>query len=107
MRLFFIPSKTDCSIILHEGTRILGILLPTIILLLRPSETTLTPIHTQSVTQILSFATSSPVAFKEATAKLEPSARETMEQSVRRAMGGAASTNAQASAKPQISLRSF
>lgn len=76
-------------------------------MLLRPSDTTLTPIHTQSVNQLLAFATSSPTPFKEATSKLEPAAREILEQSVRRAMGSTTSAGAQNASKPQISLRSF
>jgi len=90
-----------------QRTRLLGVFLPTIILLLRPSETASTPIHTQSVTQLLSFATTSPVAFKDATGKLDPPTREALEQSVRRAVVSAASAGGQNKPKPQISLRSF
>lgn len=87
------------------GTRTLGVFLPTIALLLSgvPSA-----VLSQSVAQLLLYATSSPSAFKEATAKLEPPTRELLEQSVRRAVGaGSASTTAQSAVKPQISLRSF
>jgi len=91
-----------------QRTRILGVLLPTIILLLRPFENPATSIHTQSVTQLLAFASASPAAFKEATGKLEAGARETMEQSVRKAVGGSVGGGTSINgAKPQISLRSF
>ena len=93
---------------LLQGTRILGVLLPTVILLLRPTDAAATPIHAQSVSQLLAFASTSPTAFKEATNKLEPAARETMEQSVRKAVGNSGSGGGSStSAKPQISLRSF
>jgi len=90
-----------------QRTRILGILLPTIVLLLRPSEPSPTPIHTQSVAQILSFAKSSPASFKEATGRLDPAAKDLLEQSVRKAVGNTLSAGGQNAPKPQISLRSF
>ncbi|KAJ8482572.1 hypothetical protein ONZ51_g5279 [Trametes cubensis] len=69
--------------------RALGVIIPVLIL----------------VTQLLSLAAASPAAFKDATGKLEPSARETLETSVRQALGNRAATAEPA--KPQISLRSF
>ena len=89
------------------GTRLLGVLLPTIALLLLNAQSSPSPVTSQSVVQLLAFATTSPVAFKDAAAKLEPETRELLEQAVRRAVGGNAAAQAQASAKPQISLRSF
>ncbi|KAL1740521.1 armadillo-type protein [Schizophyllum fasciatum] len=91
----------------EHRTRLLGILLPTIALLLLNAQSSPSPVTAQSVVQLLSFATTSPVAFKDAAAKLEPETRELLEQAVRRAVGGNSTAQAQASAKPQISLRSF
>ena len=70
----------------------------------QPSATD--PVRSQTATQLLSYATSSPVAFKEAASKLDQSIRDLLEQSIRRAIGSNASA-ASATAKPQISLRSF
>ncbi|EIW85333.1 clathrin-coated vesicle protein [Coniophora puteana RWD-64-598 SS2] len=89
-----------------KRSRLLGVILPTMTLCLRPSQSTLSPLHSITVKQLLSFATSSPDAFKEATNHLDVSAREPLEQSLRRALGGNGQGNQQA-AKPQISLRSF
>ncbi|TFK60204.1 clathrin-coated vesicle protein [Pluteus cervinus] len=87
----------------EHRARLLGVLLPTISLLLSAHATPITP---QIVQQLLFYASSSPVAFKEAAGKLEPTTRELLEQSIRRAVGTSASAAGQA-AKPQISLRSF
>ncbi|KAJ6526020.1 clathrin-coated vesicle protein [Mycena capillaripes] len=89
-------------------TRLLGVLLPTITLLLTNPQAAATPVTSQSVKELLTYATSSPAAFKEAAGKLDPVTRELLEQSVRRAVGaGSQSTTTQNAAKPQISLRSF
>lgn len=88
--------------------RAFGILLPTLTLLLDPSQATPPPLHTQALNQLLIFASSSPVAFKEATGKLDQATRERLESSVRTALSNKLSgTAAQQAAKPQISLRSF
>lgn len=89
------------------GPRLLGVLLPAMALLLDPSKTTPSLVHVQTIAHILSFATSAPVAFKEATGKMDQAAKETLEVSVRQALGGAGATASQQSARPQISLRSF
>ncbi|KAJ7675207.1 armadillo-type protein [Mycena rosella] len=91
-----------------QRIRLLGVFLPTITLLLSNPQAAATPVVSQSVRELLTYATSSPAAFKEAAGKLDPPTRELLEQSVRRAVGGgnAASAN-QNAAKPQISLRSF
>jgi len=89
------------------GIRLLGILLPTVSLVLDPTCTPPSALHTQGVTQMLSYATSSPAAFKEATAKLTPAMRETLETSIRQAVGNRNTTQGQQATKPQISLRSF
>ncbi|KAJ6577043.1 clathrin-coated vesicle protein [Mycena vulgaris] len=89
-------------------TRLLGVLLPTITLLLSNPQASATPVVSQSVRELLTYATSSPAAFKEAAGKLDPATRELLETSVRRAVGGAGATTAsQNAAKPQISLRAF
>jgi len=89
-------------------TRLLGVLLPTITLLLSNPQAAATPVMSQSIRELLTYATSSPAAFKEAAGKLDHGTRELLEQSVRRAVGGGAAAPAsQNAAKPQISLRSF
>jgi len=88
--------------------RVLGILLPTLTLLLDPNQTTPSPLHAQALNQLLIFASSSPVAFKEATGKLDQGIRERLEGAVRNALSNKSSAaTAQQTAKPQISLRSF
>ncbi|KAF8584408.1 ARM repeat-containing protein [Ramaria rubella] len=87
---------------------LLGILLPTLVLLLDPSKSPSSPIHVLTVTHLLGFATGSPVAFKEVAGKLNQGVRDTLEMSIRQAVGGGSKIAAQAaSSKPQISLRSF
>ncbi|KAI1790592.1 clathrin-coated vesicle protein [Ganoderma leucocontextum] len=85
--------------------RALGVMMPVLILLLDPSRQPPTPLHTQGVTQLLSLAAVSPAAFKDATGRLEQSMKDTLETSVRQALGGKAQSAEPA--KPQISLRSF
>lgn len=85
-------------------------LLPTISLLLVPNSTSqalATSVIAQTVSQLLSFATTSPAAFKEAAAKVDAATHELLEQSIRRAVGGRAGASNASQAKPQISLRSF
>ena len=99
------------------GPRLLGVLLPTISLLLPNSSspppptisTTATLIMTQTTAQLLYFATTSPSAFKEAAGKLDASTRELLEHFIRRAMaGGDGDVGGTGQVvKPQISLRSF
>ncbi|KAF8148271.1 clathrin-coated vesicle protein [Crassisporium funariophilum] len=93
-----------------QRPRVLGVLLPTISLLLsntQPLQANATQVTAQTIAQLLSFATTSPPAFKEAAGKLDTSTRELLEQSIRRAMGGASGASGASAAKPQISLRSF
>ncbi len=91
------------------GVRAFGVLLPTLTLLLDPSsQAAPPPLHTQALNQLLIFASSSPVPFKEATGKLDPETRERLESSVRNALSNKLTgAMAQQAAKPQISLRSF
>ena len=104
--------------ILYLGPRLLGVLLPTISLLLSNNSspppptisTTATSVANQTTAQLLSFATTSPSAFKEAAGKLDASTRELLEHSIRRTMAGAGAGGLGGTgqvAKPQISLRSF
>ncbi|KAJ3781084.1 clathrin-coated vesicle protein [Lentinula aff. detonsa] len=89
-------------------TRLLGVLLPTISLLLANSQNSPSPVVAQSIKQLLSYATISPTAFKEAASKLDAPTRELLETSIRRAVGGGPQTaTVQNTVKPQISLRSF
>ncbi|KAI0311044.1 clathrin-coated vesicle protein [Amylostereum chailletii] len=87
--------------------RLLGVLLPTLTILLDPTPGTTAPAHTQAIAQILSLAAASPVAFKEAAATLDQGTRERMEGSVRNALASRTASSPTQSAKPQISLRSF
>ncbi|PIL25912.1 hypothetical protein GSI_11665 [Ganoderma sinense ZZ0214-1] len=85
--------------------RALGVVMPVLILLLDPSRQPPTPLHTQGVTQLLSLAAASPAAFKDATGRLEQTMKDTLETSVRQALGNKAQSAEPA--RPQISLRSF
>lgn len=101
--LKFTVDRTNSS---SQGARLLAVLLPTMTLLLEPASTPLPGLHTQTIGQVLIFAASSPLAFKEATMKLNVETREVLEASVRQALGGG-KTAASDAHKPQISLRSF
>lgn len=92
---------------LSTETRLLGVLLPTIALLLTNDQPNPPPVMAQSIAQLLAYAKAAPIAFKDATGKLDEGTRELLEGSVRRALGGSAVGNQAAAAKPQISLRSF
>ena len=107
-----VSPSTYIILCFSPGLNALGLLLPVLILLLDPGRKPPTVLHTMAVNQILSWATASPGPFKDATSRLEKEEREILEASVRQAvqdmqnpMSGA-STNL-ATAKPQISLRSF
>ena len=88
-------------------SRLLGVLIPAIGLLLDPTSPDPPTIHSLAVAQLLSLATASPVAFKEATAKLDATAKDILESSIRQAIGSNGASAGQSSSKPQISLRSF
>ncbi|EJD52751.1 ARM repeat-containing protein [Auricularia subglabra TFB-10046 SS5] len=90
-----------------KRTLALAVLLPVQVMLLDPARSPPSQLHVNAVAQLLSFATTTPVAFKEATAKLHAPIREKLETSVRQAIGGASAGQSAQSAKPQISLRSF
>lgn len=110
-RMYFFFFRTEsrliCFFFLQTGIRLLGILLPTVSLILDPTSSPPSALHMQGVAQLLSYATSSPAVFKEATATLNPVMRETLERSIRQAVGNRGSAQGQQAAKPQISLRSF
>lgn len=90
----------------EQRPRLLSVLLPTVTLLLRPSQMPSSTIHSSGIAHLLSLAASSPASFKEATTQLDPSVREVLEMSIRKAVEGTAGA-VQQSIKPQISLRSF
>lgn len=90
-----------------QRSRLLSVLIPATTLLLRPSQTPPSTVHSSGIAHLLSLAASSSASFKEATTQLDPSVREVLEMSIRKAVEGAAATAVQQSVKPQISLRSF
>ncbi|PPQ91330.1 hypothetical protein CVT25_003770 [Psilocybe cyanescens] len=90
--------------------RLLGVFLPTISLVLAntsPAQPVAASMTSQTIAHLLSFATTSPLAFKEALGKLDASTRELLEHCIRRAVGSSSTGSSQPAAKPQISLRSF
>ncbi|KAF9474335.1 clathrin-coated vesicle protein [Pholiota conissans] len=94
----------------EQRARLLGVFLPTISLLLAntaPSQPIAAATTSQTIAQLLSFATTSPSAFKEAAGKLDAPTRELLELCIRRTVGGGAGGAAHSAVKPQISLRSF
>lgn len=101
--------QSDCqaSNALFPGVRLLCVLLPTATLVLDPNCSPPSPLHTQGITHLLSYATSAPTAFKEATGTLQNSTREVLETSIRQAVGGMGGAKQPQASKPQISLRSF
>ncbi|CAK5267776.1 unnamed protein product [Mycena citricolor] len=93
--------------------RLLGVLLPTMTLLLSSPQS---PVAASTVKELLGYASASPAAFKDAAAKLDPAVRDVLENAIRKAVVGgtglagsanAAAKGSGASGKPQISLRSF
>ena len=75
-------------------------------MVLEPNTTPPPGLHTQTMREVLTFATVSPLAFKEATNKLNAETREVLETSVRQVLGGGKAAASDVH-KPQISLRSF
>lgn len=84
-----------------------AVLLPTLILLLDPDlKSNLA--HDLATSQLLDLAVKDPAAFKDATAALDDPIRLRLESAVRQAVTSRQSgQKAAASAKPQISLKSF
>jgi hypothetical protein len=90
----------------EHKARVLGILLPTFMLLLGSSNES-SPYHSLGVKGFLQFASTAPQAFKEATGKLDQQQKSILEGAVREALAGGTSTNTSKTAKPTIALRSF
>lgn len=97
--------KLTCNYIL--GPAMFGILLPTLSLFLSSSTNPTSSLPTVAVSHLLTLATTWPVAFKEAAAKLDQEVRDTLEGSIRQAVGGKKAASQPGIVKPQISLRSF
>lgn len=93
--------------VLSPGVRLLCVLLPTATLVLDPSCSPPSPLHAQGITHLLSYATSAPAAFKEATGTLSNTTRDVLETSIRQAVEGMGPAKQAQASKPQISLRSF
>ena len=87
-------------------TQTLAFILPIMTLYLQPHTKSLTSIHQQTLTQILSFASASPNTFKEVTSELEASSKDILEFSVKQALSGVKVAGVETT-KPQISLRAF
>jgi hypothetical protein len=90
---------------LIAGARVFNVLVPLIGLLLRCSQAHTMAVKSQTVAQLLSFATTSPLLFKEAAGKLDPTTKDLVEQSLKSAAG--VLLGGQTISKPSISLRSF
>ncbi|KAG8730584.1 hypothetical protein FRC10_002585, partial [Ceratobasidium sp. 414] len=91
----------------EHRSRVLGALLPPISGLLGSGEKS-GSIHAAAVSQVLSFATLSPAAFKEAAGLMNQTQRDLMEGSIRQAVADRGKSGTQAlTSKPQIALRSF
>lgn len=91
-------------------TRAYTVLLPTLILLLDPNATPLTPTHALVVANLLGLASAAPSSFRDATATLEAGAKGVLETSIRQSVESRSKASASAETKkaaPQIALRSF
>lgn len=103
------PYSLILSIIHHTGFLVLAVLLPTVAVLLDPTQTALNAAHEKVISLVLGWATAAPVAFKEVMEKLDQGVREILEGSVRLAVTGSRNQTsaAQPAAKKQISLKAF
>lgn len=100
----FICTRADHTL----GQGALGVILPTLALLLDPSRTSPSPVHAQSISIILGFATSSPGPFKDVVDNLDNASREVIETSIRQALSARQqATTSHVASKPQISLKAF
>jgi hypothetical protein len=102
-----LPYGSVLPIDLLVGAAALGVILPTLALLLDTSRSPPSPLHVQTIPIVLGLATSAPAPFKEVTEKLDATVRETLQAAVRQALAGRQQLSAQSSAKPQISLKAF
>jgi hypothetical protein len=93
----------------HTGSIVLAVFLPTVAVLLDPTQMPLNAAHEKAISLVLGWATAAPVEFKEVMERLEQGVREVLEGSVRLAVTGGRSqtVTAQPSAKKQISLKAF
>ncbi|KAG8716699.1 hypothetical protein FRC08_008984 [Ceratobasidium sp. 394] len=92
----------------EHRSRVLGALLPPISGLLGGGGEKSSLIHAAAVSQILSFASLSPAAFKEAAGLMNQVQRDLMENSIRQAVVNRGNSAMQTlTSKPQIALRSF
>ena len=100
---------TSAHVADNTGSLALAVLLPTVAVLLDPTQSPLNPAHEKSISLVLGWATAIPVAFKEVMEKLDQGVREVLEGSIRLAVaGGPGQTSAtQPTAKKQISLKAF
>ncbi|ELU42761.1 HEAT repeat protein [Rhizoctonia solani AG-1 IA] len=98
----------DQILIMISGPRVLGALMPPITCLLQAGEDKDGNLHRAAVSQLLTFASTAPTAFKEAAGLMKQEQRETMEASIRQAVVEQSKGNVQAAtSKPSIALRSF
>jgi len=98
--------KSFAFILMHfkdQATEVLLLFLPTMILVLQSS---LTGLHSTTVTQIVHLASVFPAEFKDVTATLEEEERGILEGAVKQAIGGG-KQNINEVTKPQILLKSF
>ncbi|SDA02873.1 BZ3501_MvSof-1269-A2-R1_Chr11g02774 [Microbotryum saponariae] len=86
------------------GTQSLSILLPVLILLLKPSSSSAS--HTLAITHLIQLASSNSSSFKEATFSLSEEQRTTLETSIRAQVGGTRRVEVKEEA-PKISLKMF
>ena len=107
LRMHYHTSMSLCFTDYFEGTRLLGVLLPTLTTLLEPATSSPSALHTQAISQLLVFASASPNAFKDASTKLAAETRDRMQGAVREALSSHAPVTTTSNAKPQISLRAF
>jgi len=93
----------------HTDSLVLAVLLPTVAVLLDPTQMPLSAAHEKAISLVLGWATATPVAFKEVMEKLDQGVREVLEGSVRLAVTGSRSqtVTAHPAAKKQISLKAF
>ena len=100
---------TSAHAVEYTGPLVLAVLLPTVAVLLDPTQTPLNAAHDKAITIVLGWATAAPVAFKEVMERLDQGVREVLEGSVRLAVTGGRSQTAatQPTTKKQISLKAF
>ena len=94
----------------EHKARMLGILLPTFVLLLVGSEDSTSMAahyHSLGIQTLLQLATAAPRAFKEAAGSLEQQQKTALETALRETLAGGATSTASKAAKPTIELRSF